>query len=118
MVGRGAHRLRATTTTSATSFAGWHDAGAYLALPVALVVSQYASQKIMQPQSQSTDPAQQQTQAILGFLPLMVGWFSLIVPSGARRAQLLRTLHAAAAPPAPRLLSLARAPSACAHRRP
>ena len=30
----------------------------------------------------SDDPAQQQTQAILKFLPLMIGWFSLNVPSG------------------------------------
>jgi len=28
------------------------------------------------------DPAQKQTQAILKFLPLMIGWFSLNVPSG------------------------------------
>lgn len=61
---------------------GWHDAIAYLVLPVALVISQFASQQIMQPQQQSTDPSQQQTQAILKFLPLMIGWFSLNVPSG------------------------------------
>jgi len=30
----------------------------------------------------SDDPAQQQSQAILKFLPLMIGWFSLNVPSG------------------------------------
>ncbi|KAF8071109.1 ALB3.2 [Scenedesmus sp. PABB004] len=59
---------------------GWHDAGAYLVLPVLLVVSQWASQKIVSPQS--SDPAQQQTQAILSFIPFMIGWFSLNVPSG------------------------------------
>ena len=60
---------------------GWHDALCYLSLPVALVTSQYASQQILSP-GQSTDPSQQQTQAILKFLPLMLGWFSLSVPSG------------------------------------
>lgn len=50
---------------------GWHDAGLYLVLPALLVLSQFASQKLVTPQS--TDPAQQQTQAILGFLPFMIG---------------------------------------------
>lgn len=50
---------------------GWHDAGAYLVLPVLLVASQFISQKIVSPQS--TDPQQQQTQAILGFIPFMIG---------------------------------------------
>jgi len=60
---------------------GWDDARAYLLLPVLLIVSQYASQKIISPQ-QSDDPSQKQAQAILQFLPLMLGWFSLNVPSG------------------------------------
>jgi hypothetical protein len=50
---------------------GWHDAGAYLVLPVLLVVSQFVSQKMVSPQS--SDPAQQQTQAILKFIPFMIG---------------------------------------------
>jgi len=37
----------------------------------------------MQPDSaKSNDPAQQQSQAILKFLPLMIGYFSLNVPAG------------------------------------
>jgi len=59
---------------------GWHDTAAYLVLPVALVVSQYVSMSILTPKSD--DPAQAQSQAILKFLPLMIGWFSLNVPSG------------------------------------
>ena len=50
---------------------GWHDATAYLILPVLLVVSQYVSQKIISPPS--NDPSQQSTQWILKFLPLMIG---------------------------------------------
>ena len=50
---------------------GWHDASAYLVLPVLLVVSQYVSQKVISPPS--TDPSQQSTQWILKFLPLMIG---------------------------------------------
>lgn len=60
---------------------GWHDTLSYLVLPVLLVASQYASQKIISP-PQSNDPQQQQSQAILKFLPLMIGYFSLNVPSG------------------------------------
>jgi YidC/Oxa1 family membrane protein insertase len=49
---------------------------------VLLVVSQFVSQKIISPSPASQDPAQQQTNAILKFLPLMIGYFSLNVPSG------------------------------------
>lgn len=61
---------------------GWHDTIAYLVLPVLLVISQYLSTKIISPQSNANDPSQQQTQFILKFIPLMIGWFSLNVPSG------------------------------------
>ncbi|GMH43273.1 hypothetical protein BSKO_11195 [Bryopsis sp. KO-2023] len=60
---------------------GWHDAGAYLILPVLLVVSQVVSQKIISP-PKSDDPSQQQMQTFLQILPFMLGWFSLNVPSG------------------------------------
>ncbi len=54
---------------------GWGAAGAYLVLPVLLVVSQYASQRIISPPN--NDPQQQQAQAILKFLPLMIGEWRL-----------------------------------------
>ncbi|KAG1662589.1 hypothetical protein FOA52_002986 [Chlamydomonas sp. UWO 241] len=64
---------------------GWATAAAYLVMPVLLVASQYASMKIVQPpptkDADGNDP-QAQTQAILKFLPLMIGWFSLNVPAG------------------------------------
>lgn len=60
---------------------GWSDTLAYLVLPVLLIVSQYISTQIMQP-SQANDPNQKSTQAILKFLPLIIGYFSLSVPSG------------------------------------
>ncbi|KAJ1469171.1 60Kd inner membrane protein-domain-containing protein [Baffinella frigidus] len=60
---------------------GWEATLAYLSLPVILVVTQSISQKLLQP-PQSEDPAQAQTQQILKFLPLMIGWFSLNVPAG------------------------------------
>lgn len=65
---------------------GWHDAAAYLVLPVLLIVSQYFSQKIVSPKTD--DPQQKQTQAILQFIPLMIGecpccrstwWLSLLL---------------------------------------
>ena len=60
---------------------GWEDTLAYLSIPIVLVITQSLSQKVLQP-AQSDDPAQQQTQQILKFLPLMIGWFSLNVPAG------------------------------------
>ena len=60
---------------------GWHDTISYLILPILLIASQYASQKIISP-PQSQDPSQAQTQNILKFIPLMIGYFSLNVPSG------------------------------------
>jgi len=59
---------------------GYENAARYLILPVALVGSQYFTQGLMTPPT--TDPQQQQTQQILKFLPLMIGYFSLTVPSG------------------------------------
>ncbi|XP_051177115.1 inner membrane protein PPF-1, chloroplastic [Lolium perenne] len=60
---------------------GWSDTLAYLVLPALLVISQYVSAQIMQP-SQNNDPSQQGAQAALKFLPLLIGYFALSVPSG------------------------------------
>eukprot|EP00798_Chlamydomonas_sp_ICE-L_P013718 gene13718-19613_t len=60
---------------------GWPSAGAYLVMPVLLVLSQFWSQKYMQPPQQEGAEPNPST-AILKFLPLMIGWFSLNVPSG------------------------------------
>uniref|UniRef100_A0A0C9RKW1 TSA: Wollemia nobilis Ref_Wollemi_Transcript_13121_1900 transcribed RNA sequence n=1 Tax=Wollemia nobilis TaxID=56998 RepID=A0A0C9RKW1_9CONI len=60
---------------------GWSDTFAYLVLPVLLVASQYVSMQIMQT-PQADDPSQKNTQILLKFLPLMIGYFSLSVPSG------------------------------------
>ncbi|KAF8408352.1 hypothetical protein HHK36_007501 [Tetracentron sinense] len=60
---------------------GWSDTLAYLVLPVLLVVSQYISVQIMQ-SSQGNDPNLKNSQALTKFLPLMIGYFALSVPSG------------------------------------
>ncbi|XP_028061439.1 ALBINO3-like protein 1, chloroplastic [Camellia sinensis] len=60
---------------------GWSDTLPYLILPVLLVLSQYISVQIMQ-SSQGNDPSLKNSQAITKFLPLMIGYFSLSVPSG------------------------------------
>ncbi|KAL1545155.1 Inner membrane protein PPF-1, chloroplastic [Salvia divinorum] len=60
---------------------GWEDTSAYLILPVLLVISQYVSMEIMKP-PQTDDPNQKNTLLVLKFLPLMIGYFSLSVPSG------------------------------------
>ncbi|KAF5793646.1 putative membrane insertase YidC/ALB3/OXA1/COX18, membrane insertase YidC/Oxa1 [Helianthus annuus] len=62
---------------------GWSDTFAYLVLPVLLVLSQYISVQIMQSsQPQSNDPNMKTSQTITKFLPLMIGYFALSVPSG------------------------------------
>jgi YidC/Oxa1 family membrane protein insertase len=58
---------------------GWETTIAFLILPVLLVASQFASMQLMQPKSE--DSAAQQSNAILKFLPFMIGWFSLSVPA-------------------------------------
>ncbi|KAJ6842895.1 inner membrane protein PPF-1, chloroplastic-like [Iris pallida] len=60
---------------------GWSDTAAYLVLPVLLIVSQYVSMEIMKP-PQNDDPAAKNSLLVLKFLPLMIGYFSLSVPSG------------------------------------
>ncbi|XP_010470048.1 PREDICTED: inner membrane protein ALBINO3, chloroplastic isoform X2 [Camelina sativa] len=60
---------------------GWYDTAAYLVLPVLLIASQYVSMEIMKP-PQTDDPAQKNTLLVFKFLPLMIGYFALSVPSG------------------------------------
>ncbi|XP_057488379.1 inner membrane protein PPF-1, chloroplastic-like [Actinidia eriantha] len=60
---------------------GWYDTAAYLVLPVLLVVSQFVSMELMKP-PQTDDPTQKNTLLVFKFLPLMIGYFSLSVPSG------------------------------------
>jgi len=59
---------------------GWPDAIAYLVLPVLLVVSQLYMQQMLTPPS--TDPQQASMQSVMKFMPLLFGYFALIVPSG------------------------------------
>lgn len=63
---------------------GWDVAGRYLVLPVLLVVLQYISTALISP---PPDPNQEESQkrtaqVLTVFLPLMVGWFSISLPSG------------------------------------
>ncbi|XP_047323329.1 ALBINO3-like protein 1, chloroplastic [Impatiens glandulifera] len=62
---------------------GWSDTCTYLVLPLLLIVSQYISVQIMQSSSsQNNDPNMKSSQALTNFLPLMIGYFALSVPSG------------------------------------
>jgi YidC/Oxa1 family membrane protein insertase len=60
---------------------GWSTTIAYLILPLLLVASQFASMQLMQPPKTEETAEQAPANAILKFLPLMIGWFSLNVPS-------------------------------------
>lgn len=59
---------------------GWSATIAYLILPILLVVSQVYMQQMMTPPS--TDPQQQSMQQVMKFMPLMFGYFALVVPAG------------------------------------
>jgi len=62
---------------------GWHDTIAYLTLPVLLIVAQSVSAQLLKPPQTGPETDQQQTtNAVLKYLPLLVGVFSLNVPSG------------------------------------
>lgn len=62
---------------------GWHDTLCFLTLPAILIVSQTISQKLISPpKPENPDPSQELSQQIIGYLPFMIGFFSLSVPSG------------------------------------
>jgi len=60
---------------------GWELATPYVALPIAVVVSQFISAEILKPDTEPEE-SQKNTLIALKFLPLMVGWFALNVPAG------------------------------------
>lgn len=62
------------------AFLGFPDAIYYLILPVLLVVVQFFMQKMLMPKSD--DPQQQMMSQMMMFMPLMFGYFALVVPSG------------------------------------
>ena len=60
---------------------GWEEASPYLVLPVLLVAAQYASSFVLSPIDPNDENANTQRTLIFG-LPLLIGYFSLTVPSG------------------------------------
>jgi len=60
---------------------GWADTAAFLSIPIFLVISQSISQKLMQPKNQTDEQAEQANNIVIKLLPLLIGWFSLNVPS-------------------------------------
>jgi len=59
---------------------GWHDAICYLVLPLLIVSSQIITTKIVSP-TNPNDQSAKQANAFNNFLPIIVGWFVLNVPS-------------------------------------
>jgi YidC/Oxa1 family membrane protein insertase len=55
---------------------------AYLVMPVLLVVSQLYMQQMMMPSNLDPDSPQASMNSVMKFMPLMFGYFALIVPSG------------------------------------
>lgn len=62
---------------------GWDAASHYLVLPALLVVCQYISSAIISPPIDPNAENANTQRFLYAFLPLMVGWFALNVPSGA-----------------------------------
>nr|ADF43128.1 ALB3p [Chlamydomonas reinhardtii] len=75
---------------------GWEDAAAYLTLPLLLVAVQYASSSVTSPPIDPKDENANTQRALLVFLPLMVGWFSLNVPAGLSLYYLANTVLSSA----------------------
>lgn len=61
---------------------GWQAASAYLVLPVLLIICQYISSSVISPPIDPNAENATQQRALYTFLPLMIGWFALNVPSG------------------------------------
>lgn len=61
---------------------GWHDGLAYLALPVLILLAQYASNAITMPPTDPKDENARTGQVLMLLLPLMLSWFALNVPAG------------------------------------
>lgn len=60
---------------------GWEEAVKYLILPVLLIGVQYYSSSVISPVDPN-DEGSKRLKYILAFLPLLVGYFALNVPSG------------------------------------
>ena len=71
---------------------GWDAASHYLVVPVLLVIAQYISSAIISPPVDPNNENAGTQKAILGLLPLMIGWFALNVPSGLRLYYLSNTV--------------------------
>jgi YidC/Oxa1 family membrane protein insertase len=61
---------------------GWDAASHYLVLPILLVICQYISSAIISPPIDPNAENANTQRALYTFLPLMVGYFALVVPSG------------------------------------
>jgi YidC/Oxa1 family membrane protein insertase len=61
---------------------GWDNAAPYLVLPVLLVACQYVSSSIISPPIDPNAENANTQRALYTFLPMMIGWFALNVPSG------------------------------------
>jgi YidC/Oxa1 family membrane protein insertase len=61
---------------------GWDNAAPYLVLPVLLVLCQYVSSSIISPPIDPNAENANTQRALYTFLPMMIGWFALNVPSG------------------------------------
>lgn len=61
---------------------GWHDTLCYMSIPAILVVSQKLSMTLLTPDDDPMDDGSSSSiKTVIQYLPVLIGWFSLNVPS-------------------------------------
>eukprot|EP00903_Cladosiphon_okamuranus_P020597 g18907.t1 len=71
-----------TTFVDGAPSLGWHDTLCYMSIPAILVVSQKLSMTLLTPPDDGPDDATGSSlKTVITYLPVLIGWFSLNVPS-------------------------------------
>ncbi|CAN0517984.1 unnamed protein product, partial [Ectocarpus sp. 8 AP-2014] len=72
-----------TTFVDGHPILGWHDTLCYMSIPAILVLSQKLSMTLLTPPDDGPDDATGSSlkQTVITYLPVLIGWFSLNVPS-------------------------------------
>lgn len=79
---------------------GWHDTAVYCVIPVLVVVAQLVSSSLTKASAPKKKPSESQgdgsMETIVAFLPYLIGWFALNLPSGCALYWLVNTVFTTA----------------------